>query len=105
MSELFPGLHEHRVETDGAQIFVRTGGAGPPLLLVHGFPQTHAMWHKIVPEVSKNFTGVLVDLLGYVLASCAKNDSENRAYSKRVMGTDLFQVMSHLGYERFAVAG
>jgi len=105
MTQLFPGFSEHRMATSGAEIFFRMGGSGPPLLLVHGFPQTHAMWHRIVPALARRFRLVLPDLRGYGLSSCPANDASNQPYSKRAMGKDLLEVMTALGHERFAVAG
>jgi haloacetate dehalogenase len=62
IADLFPGFAEHRIRTAGAEIFVRTGGNGPPLLLLHGYPQTHVCWHRIAPELSRHVTLVLADL-------------------------------------------
>ena len=56
MTSLFPDTHEHRFDVHGAEIFARTGGSGPPLLLIHGFPQTHAMWHRLTPMLMREFT-------------------------------------------------
>jgi haloacetate dehalogenase len=105
MSQLFPGFSEHRTATSGAEIFFRMGGSGPPLLLIHGFPQTHAMWHRIAPELARRFTLVMPDLRGYGFSSCPANDAGNQAYSKRAMGKDLLEVMTALGHRQFAVAG
>ncbi|CAN5449858.1 alpha/beta hydrolase [soil metagenome] len=105
MSTLFPGTHEHRVQTGDAEIFARIGGKGPPLLLVHGFPQTHAMWHRIAPELMRQFTCVLPDLRGYGLSSCPENTRDNRPYSKRAMAADLVTLMASLGHRKFAIAG
>src|SRR5499426_1212936 len=104
-SALFPGFESRKIPTTGATINVRRGGSGPPLLLIHGYPQTHAEWHKIVPELAKRFTVVLVDLRGYGDSS-KPPDGENHAnYSKRAMALDQVEVMRALGYERFAVVG
>lgn len=105
MSELFPGFDQRRLPGDGADIFLRLGGAGPPLLLLHGFPQTHAMWHKVAGPLAERFTVVIPDLRGYGLSTGPDNDPDNYAYSKRAMGRDFFAVMATLGYERFAVVG
>ncbi len=105
MSKLFPDTREHRFKTGGVEIFARIGGSGPPLLLVHGFPQTHAMWHRVAPELMKNFTCVMPDLRGYGYSSCPPNDAKNEAYSKRAMANDLVALMASLGHSRFAIAG
>jgi len=65
MAEFFPGFEERRIETSGAAINLVTGGSGPPLLLLHGYPQTHVLWRKIVPRLAQDFTLVIPDLRGY----------------------------------------
>ena len=105
MSTLFPETTEHRVTIDGVEIFARVGGSGPPLLLIHGYPQTHAMWHKVAPSLMERFTCVMPDLRGYGYSSCPPNDAENAAYSKRAMARDLMALMQDLGHRRFAVVG
>jgi haloacetate dehalogenase len=105
MFALFPACEERRIDTGDAEIFARIGGRGPPVLLLHGFPQTHAMWHRIAPRLMKDFTCVMADLRGYGLSSCPENDAGNLAYSKRAMAEDMVRVMTALGYERFMVIG
>lgn len=105
MSKLFPNTREHRIKTGGVEIFARIGGSGPPLLLIHGFPQTHAMWHRVAPELMQRFTCVMPDLRGYGYSSCPPNDAKNEAYSKRVMANDLVALMASLGHSRFAIVG
>jgi len=105
MSDLFPNTSEHRVVSAGAEIFARIGGKGPPLLLLHGFPQTHAMWHRIAPSLMEHFSCVMPDLRGYGQSSCPPNTSDNSAYSKRAMAEDMVALMASLGHRRFAVAG
>lgn len=105
MSDLFPHTREHRVETGGAEIFARIGGEGPPLLLLHGYPQTHAMWHRVAPALMAQYTCVMPDLRGYGFSSCPTNTPDNRPYSKRVMAEDMRALMRGLGHERFAVVG
>jgi haloacetate dehalogenase len=105
MTNLFPDTREQRTTIDGVEIFARSGGSGPPLLLIHGFPQTHAMWHRLVPALMRNFTCVIPDLRGYGFSSCPENDPENMAYSKRAMALDLVGLMERLGHRRFAVVG
>ncbi len=105
IADLFPGFAEHRIKTDGAEIFVRTGGAGPALLLLHGYPQTHVTWHKIAPELARHVTLVLADLRGYGASSAPPGDAEHKTYSKRAMAEDCLAVMRALGHERFMVGG
>jgi haloacetate dehalogenase len=105
MSELFVGFAEQTIKGDGADIFVRTGGSGNPLLLIHGFPQTGAMWHKIAQQLAEHFFVVIPDIRGYGRSSKPANTADNVAYSKRAMANDLVAVMERLGHGRFAVAG
>ncbi len=105
MSDLFSNTREHRADTGGADIFARIGGSGPPLLLLHGYPQTHSMWHAIAPRLMERYTCVMADLRGYGLSSCPDNVAGNRPYSKRVMAEDMVKLMQGLGHERFAMVG
>ena len=105
MVDLFPGFARRRVPTSGAEIHLRVGGDGPPVLLLHGYPQTHACWHRIAPPLAERFTVVAPDLRGYGDSGVPPSDSEHRAYSKRVMAQDQVEVMRALGFERFAVVG
>ncbi len=105
MSNLFPGTREIRFQTGEAEIYTRIGGSGPPLLLIHGFPQTHAMWHRIAPDLMQHFTCVMPDLRGYGYSSCPPNDAANLAYSKRAMANDLVALMASLGHHQYAVVG
>ena len=65
MSDFFPGFEQRHIETSGATINLMTGGSGPPLLLLHGYPQTHVMWRKVAPRLAQDFTVVVPDLRGY----------------------------------------
>ena len=103
LPELFPGLESRNIPTAGAEIFTRLGGSGPPLLLLHGYPQTHVMWHKIAGELAKHFSLVIADLRGYGHSSCPETDEEHLTYSKRAMGEDMVEVMAALGYRQFRV--
>jgi haloacetate dehalogenase len=105
MLDLFPNTSEHRVNTGNAEIFARVGGSGPPLLLLHGYPQTHSMWHVVAPKLIENHTCVMADLRGYGFSSCPANSADNRPYSKRVMAEDMITLMRGFGHERFAVIG
>jgi haloacetate dehalogenase len=105
MSDLFPGTQERRVSLGDVEIFARIGGSGQPLLLIHGFPQSHAMWHPIAPALMENFTIIMPDLRGYGNSSCPPNGPGNVPYSKRVMAADLVGLMRELGHEQFLVCG
>jgi haloacetate dehalogenase len=105
LPDLYPGFAERRIETKGAEIFLRTGGSGPPLLLLHGYPQTHVCWHKVAPDLARHCTLVIADLRGYGASSAPPGDAEHTTYAKRAMAEDCLAVMHALGHERFLVAG
>ncbi|MEZ5856800.1 MAG: alpha/beta hydrolase [Hyphomicrobiaceae bacterium] len=104
-NDLFPGFAEHRIDTGDARIFARVGGSGPPLLLLHGYPQTHACWHKLAPDLARHFTCVIPDLRGYGQSIGPPGDTpgDHTAYSKRAMALDFVKVMQALGHDRFSV--
>ena len=95
----------YRVRASGAQINVRCKGDGPPLLLLHGYPQTHVMWHKIAPQLARDYTVVLPDLRGYGDSEKPRGDPGHVRYSKRAMAQDQVEVMAALGFDRFALVG
>jgi haloacetate dehalogenase len=105
MAEFFPGFEQRRIKTSGAEINLVTGGKGPPLLLLHGYPQTHLMWRKIAPRLAAEFTLVIPDLRGYGDSSKPPAGSDNENYSKRALALDQVEIMAALGHERFMVAG
>ncbi|WP_436642876.1 alpha/beta fold hydrolase [Microbaculum sp. FT89] len=105
LADLFPGFEARTVTGDGAEIFLRTGGDGPPLLLVHGYPQTHVMWHRVAPALAEHFTLVIPDLRGYGQSSVPATVPDHATYSKRAMARDLVAVMAALGHDRFHLAG
>lgn len=96
LPELFPGFETRFFETDGARIHARIGGNGPPLVLIHGFPQTGAEWHRVAPALAKHFTLIIPDLRGYGLSSAPKGDA--KLYAKRVMGADILALLDQLNY-------
>ena len=104
MGDLFPGFEARTVDTDdGVQIHARIGGAGPPLLLLHGHPQTHAIWHRVAPRLAESFTLVLADLRGYGDSSKPAGAADHANYSKRTMARDMLRLMQALGHQRFSV--
>jgi haloacetate dehalogenase len=102
---MFEGFQQKRIETAAATINLRIGGSGPPLLLLHGNPLTHVMWHKIAPQLAEEFTVVAADLRGYGDSSKPPGGGDHRAYSFRAMADDQVEVMGKLGFERWFVAG
>jgi haloacetate dehalogenase len=102
---MFEGFESMRIETDGTRINLLKSGDGPPLLLLHGYPQTHVMWHKIASRLAENFTIVVPDLRGYGDSAKPPGGDNHEGYSKRAMALDQVQVMDKLGFETFFVAG
>ncbi len=104
-ADLFPGFEARTFDTGEAAIFARIGGSGPPLLLLHGYPQCHVMWHRIAAALAERFTCVIADLRGYGASSVPPSGPDHEPYSKRAMARDMVAVMATLGFDRFALAG
>lgn len=102
---MFEDFELSRIDTGGAVINVRHCGSGPPLLLLHGNPQTHAMWHRVAPGLAEDFTVVATDLRGYGDSSKPPSAPDHSPYSKREMARDQVSVMEQLGFESFNVCG
>ncbi len=102
---MFPGFTQHRAKVNGVEINFRRAGNGPPVLLLHGYPQTHAMWHGVAPGLARRFSVVTPDLRGYGDSGKPPSNPEHIAYSKRVMAQDMVALMAELGWRRFAVVG
>ncbi|WGH79801.1 alpha/beta hydrolase [Jannaschia ovalis] len=101
-----PDLTRQMIEADdGTHIAVRTAGSGPPLLLLHGFPQNHRCWLKVLPRLAERFTCILPDLRGYGDSAAPADDATNSVYSKRRMAQDMVAVLDALGHDRAHVAG
>ncbi|MBZ9816680.1 alpha/beta fold hydrolase [Mesorhizobium sp. CA7] len=102
---MFADFDTLEVDTGEARIFVRYGGSGPGLLLLHGFPETHAMWRDIAPSLARDFSVVCADLRGYGQSSCPPSAADHAPYGKRAMAADMAALMEDLGFQRFLVAG
>ncbi|MBV8032826.1 MAG: alpha/beta hydrolase [Betaproteobacteria bacterium] len=94
-----------KIKTSSATIHLEKGGEGPPVLLLHGYPETHAMWHRVAPELARDYTVVCPDLRGYGDSSKPKGLPDHSNYSKRAMAKDMVEVMAALGHRRFHVVG
>jgi haloacetate dehalogenase len=105
VADFFPGFGQRRIETAGAGINLVTGGSGPPLLLLHGYPQTHVMWRKLAARLAADFTVVAPDLRGYGDSSKPPAGPDHANYAKRALAQDQVETMAALGFRRFAVAG
>jgi haloacetate dehalogenase len=105
LADLFPGFESHWIPTSEGKIFARSGGSGAPLVLLHGFPETHVMWHRIAGELAKTHRVILPDLRGYGWSTAPRSDARHETYSKREMANDIIRVVEALGHTRFALAG
>jgi haloacetate dehalogenase len=105
MSTLFPGFEKRKIRTSGATINLVMGGDGPPVLLLHGYPQSHVMWHKVAPALARDYTVICADLRGYGDSSKPRGVPGHANYSKRAMALDMAEVMEKLGYLGFHVVG
>src|SRR5579864_2357398 len=105
MPDFYPGFTQRRIETSGATINLVTGGKGPPLLLLHGYPQTHVMWRRVAPTLAKAFTLVIPDLPGYGNSPAPEAGADHAPYNKRAMAAVMVETMTALGHDRFRLAG
>jgi haloacetate dehalogenase len=101
----FSGFEARELRTEDTSIFLRRGGAGPAVLLLHGFPQTHLMWRDIAPVLARHFTVICADLRGYGRSGCPPSGADHAPYAKRALARDLVAVMAQLGHPRFSIAG
>jgi len=104
-TRFFPGFTSFDVKTSGATIHGVVGGSGPPLLLLHGAPQSHVSWRLVAPALAKEYTVVAADLRGYGDSSTPPDGENHANYSKRAMALDQIEVMKHFGFDRFPVVG
>lgn len=105
LADLFPGFESHWIPAPEGKIFARSGGGGDPLILLHGFPQTHVMWHRVASNLAKSFRLICMDLRGYGWSTAPRPDPAHETYAKRAMGEDVVAVMNHFGLVRAAIAG
>ncbi|MDI1345713.1 MAG: alpha/beta hydrolase [Pseudolabrys sp.] len=105
LADLFPDFATHLVDTSIGKMFARAGGKGPPLLLLHGYPQTHVIWHRVAPVLAQRFSLVVPDLPGYGASAAPPADVDHAPYDKRSMAKAMVEVMQSLGHERFRLAG
>ena len=101
---LFEGFQNRTTAVPFGNLFAAVGGAGPPLVLLHGYPQTHLCWHAVVADLAQRFTVIAFDLPGYGASDKPPADASLQPYTKRAMAAAIVSAMSSLGYERFAVA-
>lgn len=102
---MFPGFTRTQIKTSTTHINLVYAGAGPPLLLLHGYPQSHVMWHPIAPQLAADYTVVVPDLRGYGDSGKPAGDPRHETYSKRALAAEQIEVMQALGFERFSVIG
>jgi haloacetate dehalogenase len=105
MGALFSGFESSHVDVGETTIFIRRKGDGPPLLLLHGFPQTHFMWHRIAPALAERFTTICADLRGYGASGKPVSRPDHSPYSKRTLAMDMVKMMQAQGFTRFCVCG
>src|SRR6266849_7117203 len=105
LADLFPGYASEWINTRSGRIFARVGGKGPPLMLLHGFSQTHVQWHRVAPQLADKFTLIVADLPGYGWSDMPESDKDHTSYTKRAMARTMVEAMEQLGHARFALAG
>ena len=105
LADLYPGFASKWIDTTAGRIFARTGGEGPPLLLLHGYPQTNVMWHRVAPALAQRFSLIIPDLPGYGWSDAPRSDAEHAPYTKRAMAAAMVEAMEALGHVRFRLAG
>lgn len=103
--DLFPGFETRRLRVNGVTIHCVSGGQGPALLMLHGYPQSHVMWHRLAPKLARHYTVVCPDLRGYGDSSKPRGLADHSNYSKRTMAQDMVDVMKRLGHARFHLVG
>ena len=105
LADLHPGFASHWIDTAIGKIFARSGGKGPPLLLLHGYAETNVMWHRVAPALAERFTLVIPDLPGYGWSVAPQADAGHAPYTKRAVAAVMVEAMEKLGHVRFRLAG
>ena len=105
LADLFPGFASQWINTSVGKIFARTGGSGPPLLLLHGYTQTNVMWHRVASQLAQRWSLVIPDLPGYGWSDVPRADEKHAPYDKRSMAKVMVEIMETLGHVRFRLAG
>ena len=105
LADLYPGYQSHWIDTSAGKLFARSGGKGPPLLLLHGYAQTNVMWHRVAPALAEHFSLVIADLPGYGWSSVPEAGEGHAPYDKRSMAKAMVELMEKLGHVRFRLAG
>ncbi|MGB3295763.1 MAG: alpha/beta hydrolase [Phormidesmis sp.] len=105
MPLIFPNFTCQKVQIANLTLHMCIGGSGPPLLLLHGYPQTHVMWHKVAPTLAQHFTVVCPDMRGYGDSDTPLSDPAHLTYAKRTVAQELVALMEHLGFDTFMAAG
>ena len=105
LADLYPGYESRWIDTSAGKIFARVGGSGPPLLLLHGHPQSNVMWHRVAPLLAPHFTIVTADLPGYGWSAAPVAQADHAPYTKRAMAAGMVELMQALGFVRFRLAG
>lgn len=105
LADLFPGYASRWITTSAGKIFARVGGSGPPLLLLHGHPQSNVMWHRVASALAPHFTLVTADLPGYGWSAAPSAEPDHSPHSKRAMARAMVELMESLGFVRFRLAG
>src|SRR5215212_7577600 len=102
---MFDRFDEFDIQTSGTTIHGRRGGDGPPVLLLHGIPETHLMWHRVAPQLAERFTVVATDLRGYGASGAPASAPDHSPYAMRALAKDQREAMAALGFDRFAAIG
>jgi len=105
LADLFPGYEARFVETGAGKLFARVGGKGSPLLLLHGYPESNVMWHRLAPLLAERHTLIIPDLPGYGQSDAPESGADHAPYNKRAMATAMVELMEKLGHRQFALVG